>query len=190
MSPTQSLISVEEYLSTSYRPDCDFVDGQVLERNMGETPHGNLQMFFGWYLFNHRDEWRVDASSEQRIEVAPFKFRIPDVCLISYDAPYERVLRTPPVLCIEILSIMDRMKSIQERLDDYSRMGVQCSWVIDPWRGTAFAAGPDAILHEVGSHKGQPILAVPNTPISIAVDDIFAELERLEKRPKSKSSER
>ena len=27
-----TLVSVEEYLATSYPPDCDYVDGQVLER--------------------------------------------------------------------------------------------------------------------------------------------------------------
>lgn len=39
MSATPLLIPVEEYLSTAYRPDCDYVDGEVLERNVGETPH-------------------------------------------------------------------------------------------------------------------------------------------------------
>jgi len=29
-------ISVEEYLSTVYDPDCEYVDGEVLQRNMGE----------------------------------------------------------------------------------------------------------------------------------------------------------
>jgi len=28
-------ISLEEYLNTCYRPDCDYVDGEVLERNFG-----------------------------------------------------------------------------------------------------------------------------------------------------------
>lgn len=41
--PAETLISVEEYLATSYRPDCDYVDGQVLERNLGEWEHGSLQ---------------------------------------------------------------------------------------------------------------------------------------------------
>ena len=29
-------ISVSEYLSTSYRPDCDYVDEVIVERNVGE----------------------------------------------------------------------------------------------------------------------------------------------------------
>jgi len=34
MSST-TLISVQEYIATSYRPDCDYVDGEVRERNLG-----------------------------------------------------------------------------------------------------------------------------------------------------------
>ena len=40
---TVAVVSIEEYLSTSYRPDCDYVDGEVRERNLGEYPHSNLQ---------------------------------------------------------------------------------------------------------------------------------------------------
>lgn len=36
-------MSVREYLSTSYRPDCGYVDGVVLERNVGEWDHARLQ---------------------------------------------------------------------------------------------------------------------------------------------------
>jgi hypothetical protein len=38
------LISVEEYLSECYEPDCDYVDGRVEERNFGEWTHGRLQL--------------------------------------------------------------------------------------------------------------------------------------------------
>ncbi len=33
---TSELMSVREYLSTPYRPDRDYVDGVVLEQNVGE----------------------------------------------------------------------------------------------------------------------------------------------------------
>ncbi len=35
---------VEKYLRTIYRPDCDYIDGEVLERNVGEIDHSRLQM--------------------------------------------------------------------------------------------------------------------------------------------------
>jgi hypothetical protein len=30
-----TLVPVEEYLSTNYDPDCEYVDGQIVERNLG-----------------------------------------------------------------------------------------------------------------------------------------------------------
>jgi hypothetical protein len=32
----ETLVSIEEYLGTAYLPDCDYVDGSVEERNLGE----------------------------------------------------------------------------------------------------------------------------------------------------------
>lgn len=174
---TAVLIPVEEYLRTVYRPDCDYVDGEVLERNMGEMPHARLQGFFGWYFRSHEDEWRIEVLSEQRVQVAAKRYRIPDVMLAGIPNPDPLIVRTPPILCVEILSSEDRMKRVQERLDDYASMGVQAMWVVDPWRGTAFFAGGDGVLREVKDR-----LTVPGTEIGIGVEEIFAELERLEKR--------
>ena len=43
-------IPISEYLNTSYRPDREYVDGALLERNVGEYSHsrtqGRLLVFF------------------------------------------------------------------------------------------------------------------------------------------------
>src|ERR1035437_1288050 len=39
---TSSLVSVDEYLSASYRPDCDYVDGVLLGRNVGRFNHATF----------------------------------------------------------------------------------------------------------------------------------------------------
>src|SRR5579863_5378854 len=41
--PSRTLVSVDEYLHTSYHPDCDYVDGDIVERNVGELDHSELQ---------------------------------------------------------------------------------------------------------------------------------------------------
>ena len=61
---TRSLVSVSEYLSTSYRPDCDYVDGVVLERNLGEYDHGRLQGELLAYFHARRGEWGIRAVPE------------------------------------------------------------------------------------------------------------------------------
>jgi hypothetical protein len=40
-----TLTSLAEYLSTTYHPDRDYVDGQLEERNDGEFEHAAIQAF-------------------------------------------------------------------------------------------------------------------------------------------------
>ncbi len=37
--PAAIAIPLSEYLGTSYRPDCDYLEGELLERNVGELDH-------------------------------------------------------------------------------------------------------------------------------------------------------
>jgi len=177
MATTPVLISVDEYLSTVYRPDCDYIDGEVLERNMGEKPHARLQTFFVRYFAPFERKWNVETLPEQRTRISERRYRIPDVALVPLNDDEPLIVASPPLLCIEILSSKDRIRKVQERIVDYANLGVQTSWVIDPWRRIAYTAGPDAVLHPT-----EGILTVPGTDISIEVSAIFAEVERHQKR--------
>ena len=130
--PTGALVSVEEYLNTSYDPDCDYVDGRVVERNLGELDHSSLQTEISYYFRTRRDEWRVYAFVEQRVQVSPTRFRVPDICVTVGPKPTEQIFRTPPFLAIEILSKKDRKRDVLEKVDDYIRFGVPYVWVVDP----------------------------------------------------------
>jgi Uma2 family endonuclease len=137
-----SIVSVYEYLSTSYRPDCDYVDGVVLERHLGEYDHARLQGAIFAYFYNRRKEWGIIVVPEQRVQVSPTRFRVPDVCVIVDEGPPGQIFRTPPLICIEILSRDDRLFEMQERIDDYLTFGVPYVWILDPgrrkaWRCTA-----------------------------------------------------
>jgi Uma2 family endonuclease len=173
LTSTPVLIPLEEYLNTTYHPDRDYIDGVTQERNMGETPHGRLQGFFTSYVFNRRDQWRVEALPEQRVQITSSRYRIPDVCLISYDAPDELIIRTPPVLCIEVLSREDRMTEIMERVNDYLALGVPTVWIVDPWSQRAYSVDPTGTLRPESE-----TLRVPNTAIQVPVPELFAELTR------------
>ena len=67
--PQTEFVSVREYLSTSYRPDCDYVDGRIEERNVGEFEHALLQTLLGQAFMNNRDAWGVLALQEQILMV-------------------------------------------------------------------------------------------------------------------------
>jgi hypothetical protein len=59
---TGTLVSLAEYLRTSYDPDCDFVEGEVRERNVGKRKHSYAQgEILSW--FNRRkDLLRLQAA--------------------------------------------------------------------------------------------------------------------------------
>lgn len=35
-------VSLEEYLNTSYRPDVEYIDGELQQRNVGEIEHAKM----------------------------------------------------------------------------------------------------------------------------------------------------
>jgi len=127
-----TLIPLEEYLRTSYRPDRDYVDGELLERNVGEEYHSYLQIEIGAYLIARKKLWDIQAYSEQRVQVSARRFRIPDICVTLGGRSSEQIFITPPYLCIEILSKDDTMESMQERIDDYLNFGVPFVWIVNP----------------------------------------------------------
>jgi Putative restriction endonuclease len=93
-------ISVSEYLSTCYRPDCDYVDGEVLERNVGEYDHARLQAILLAYFFNREKQWGIHVVPEQRVQVSRTRFRVPDVCVLAGGKPAEQIftIRAPSAL--------------------------------------------------------------------------------------------
>jgi Uma2 family endonuclease len=121
---SSTLISVNEYLKNSYRPDCDYVDGRIEERNAGEHDHSVLQAELIFGFGKHQQEWNIEVLPEQRVQVSPTRFRVPDVCLVSLDQPVEQIITHPPLACIEILSPEDTIRRMQERVEDYRQFGV------------------------------------------------------------------
>jgi Uma2 family endonuclease len=167
--PARTLISVEEYLRTSYRPDCDYVDGEVVERNLGEWDHSSLQGAIIVYFWNRYRKDGVIAVPEQRVQVKPTRFRIPDVCVVLGE-PGEKILTKPPFLCIEVLSPEDRMSRVEERIADYFAMGVPYVWVLDPETKQAYTATPAEGLREIKSG----VLATDNPALEMQLSEIFA----------------
>lgn len=42
-----SAVLLERYLHTSYRPDREFIDNRIIERNVGEFPHSRMMALLG-----------------------------------------------------------------------------------------------------------------------------------------------
>ena len=167
-----ALLSIEEYLSTSYHPDRDFVDGILGERNAGEFDHSHLQIALGAWFFNHRAEWKIRVSSEYRTRVSPSRIRIPDISIIPEDGVKEKVRVTAPLLCIEILSPEDRLPRVVVRLQDFLKMGVKNIWLIDPIERAAFTYTASGLLM-----VETPRLTIENSPLYLDLPEIFSALD-------------
>ncbi len=126
------LISMEEYLCSSYEPDLEFVDGMLEEKCMGTWEHGFLQAVITAWFVNHRAEWKIDVVNEYRTRTSKTRVRLPDICVVRQGRPVEQVGVTAPLLCIEILSPEDRPGRVMRRLDDFVAMGVENLWILDP----------------------------------------------------------
>jgi Uma2 family endonuclease len=166
------LVPVEEYLRTTYHPDCDYVDGEVLERNVGEHDHSDLQSELVYYFRSRRKQWRLHAVVEQRVQVAPTRFRVPDVCVMKGGGPYPAIFREPPFICIEVLSKKDSLVSTQKRIDDYLKFGVNYVWVFDPTDRRAWTYSLE------GSREVKDgVLRTENPAIEVLLAEVFAGLD-------------
>ncbi len=163
-------VALAEYMNASYRPDREYVDGEVLERNVGKNEHSRLQILLGSWFVRLEDEWNVAAFTEQRVQVSPTRVRIPDVLLVPL-APHPDVFVDPPILVVEILSPDDSYAETQRRADDYFKMGVETVWIIDPVNRTGRVCVGKAWIES-------ETLQVTGTAIWVSLPDIFSRLDR------------
>jgi Uma2 family endonuclease len=161
-----TLVSMQEHLHTSYSPDREFVDGVVAERNVGERPHSRVQSNLITGFYRHHPQ--LDVWPGQRILTTPTRARIPDIC-VTTDDPGVDVFQTPPLICVEILSLDDRVQDLLERLRESATMGVPHLWVIDPRARQAFTYS-DSSLKVVNG----PVLTAGE--ISIPLEEVFHRL--------------
>jgi Uma2 family endonuclease len=166
-------VPLSEYLHTTYDPDREWVAGELKERNLGEPPHASVQLFFSTFFAARRRELGIRVYPELRVQVSVDRYRVPDVVVQRSGDPAEAIVTVAPLLCIEVLARDDRASDLQEKIDDYLRMGVTTVWVIDPRLRTAVMVDASGLQERVEE------LTVPGTAIRIPRGDVFAELDEL-----------
>ena len=164
-----TLTLVEEYLTTIYEPDREYLDGELVERNMGEAEHGGLQGILVGWLFAKRKDFGIHVFPELRLQVAPRRYRVPDI-LVTTTRVKGRIVTEPPFLCIEILSPEDRAGRLEAKIDDYLAMGVEHIWVIDPRSKNAWS------YTQQGKREAALVLTTCGPDIRVPVGELFAEL--------------
>jgi Uma2 family endonuclease len=125
-------VPIEVYLSSSYEPDAEYVDGVIEERPMGEFDHSSWQHAIELWFAQHAKKWGIRVRPELRIQVSAGNFRVPDVTVLDRNLPIEQVITHPPIAVFEILSPEDTVTRMMTKLADYERMGIQTILVLDP----------------------------------------------------------
>jgi Uma2 family endonuclease len=170
---SEELWTVREYLSTSWSPDREYVDGRIEERNLGEKGHSIIQRYLTVLFALKRAEWGVEVFPELRTQIAARNFRVPDVLVVRAGEPFQRYLTHPPLVAAEILSPEDTLRAMQEKAAQYRSFGIENVWIVDPEPRLAYRY-TSAGLEQVQTGE----LTVPETQIRVVLNEMFAELDR------------
>jgi Uma2 family endonuclease len=170
MAVTPALVPVDEYLRTTYEADCEYLDGEIVERNMGEPDHAGLQGLIASWLAARRKQLGIHVFPEMRVQVASTRFRVPDIAVTTHKIK-TRILREPPFLCVEILSPEDRASRMEAKIDEYLNFGVPHVWLIDPRGKRAWSYTRE------GKREVATVLATGDPKIELPILDLFSELD-------------
>jgi Uma2 family endonuclease len=132
MSATH-LVSVEEYLHSTYEPDAEYVEGKIVHRSMPQKPHSKVQGYFYRTLYElaHPLGYEVWVDQRIRTQAEPRRYRVPDVCVTSGEPP-EDIFTEPPFLCVEVLSPDDAAVELRTKIHECLVFGVTHVWIVDP----------------------------------------------------------
>lgn len=166
-------MTVEQYLRTSFEgPDREFLDGEVVERNMGELPHGLVQGELVFLLRRLSPDFGLTVVPEIRLQISPTRFRVADLAAWRAGPIGTRIPTVPPFLAVEILSTEDRLTRMQPKIQEYLRLGVEHVWIVDPDERSALSytpAAPAGVLVDV--------LRTDDPPIEIRLADLLQVLD-------------
>ena len=132
------LMDVSDYLRTSFEgPDCEYLDGEIVERNMDEIPHSDVQSNLIGLLRQLRSRLGLRVMPEIRIQISPTRYRVADLAVWRSDEIGTGIPTVAPFLVVEILSPEDRMVRMLPKIQEYLSIGVEWIWIVDPQEQSA-----------------------------------------------------
>lgn len=132
MATTTAPISIDEYLKTPHEPGCEYVDGELIPKEMPTNVHAVLQACIIGLLFRYHQAGVCELAAEQSVRVRQEAVLIPDICALRRGHGESGIITQPALLCIEILSLTDRFAYTIKKCDEYLRWGVPACWIFDP----------------------------------------------------------
>jgi Uma2 family endonuclease len=145
--PIPAILSVDEYLNSSYRPDMEYVDGVLVERGMPTIAHSLLQKILIQRFGKYERTLRFQPLPEVRTQIVErARYRIPDVMLCPRPLPTGKVMTSVPWAVIEILSPDDKLPEQLGRFRDYQQIGVRHVVLLDPEQLVAYRFEDGSLL--------------------------------------------
>jgi Uma2 family endonuclease len=161
----KTAISAAEYEHTSFPGvDCEFRDGELLERTMPDYLHGRTQALLSAFFIALRKKLSVFACVETRMKLREGLYLIPDVAVFWPSAP-DLIPDSPPLVAIEVLSQDDRLAAVRQKLQEYRSWGVPHVWLVDPHSRRLYTC--DAGLTEVTS------FSISELDVELGLAEIF-----------------
>ncbi|HTS77251.1 MAG TPA: Uma2 family endonuclease [Bryobacteraceae bacterium] len=123
---TKELITPQQYLSTHFEREPEYVHGELVEKSLPTKSHSRIQQRLSVLLD------RVGCCyPELRVQIADDAFRIPGIALFETE-PAGEVPNSPPLLIIEIASPDDKMHDLLEKFEEYRAWGVPHICMVEP----------------------------------------------------------
>jgi Uma2 family endonuclease len=168
---TSTAVPVEEYLRTTYHPDMEYVDGQLVLRHVGDRFHSRLQALIAMTLGTRERERRFRVFTELRVQVSDEpRYRIPDICVKALPHQATPVLIRPD-LVIEVVSPGDEVAEMLTKIGDYLAAGIPHIWVVDPYERTLVEADQSGIRRPAAQTLATPLVG------EIAFAPLFQQLD-------------
>ncbi len=162
-----TLVSVDEYLRTSYKPACEYRDGVLTQKSWPARKHSLVQS----QVLKLVDSFAgFVACPELTMRLRAGRYLVPDVAVLSRDRIQDPYPTEPVHLCVDILSPDERLSQVIAKAEECHNWGVPMVWILNPEEQTALEFSPNR-LHEVPLDG-----SLTASPISIPVREIFAVL--------------
>jgi Uma2 family endonuclease len=169
MTAESTLVSVEKYLRTNYKPACDYIDGVLHQKPMPTRKHGSTQARLAQLINECSPD--LDAETEVNVRIREGKYLVPDLIVQERDRIQDPYPSEPVYLCVEVLSPDDRLSVVVSKCEDYAAWGVQTSWIVDPESQRAWEYSSRQLLVEVPAAG-----SLQAGTISIPLADVFSVL--------------
>jgi Uma2 family endonuclease len=165
-------ISVEEYLSNPAYEHHEYVDGEVVERNVGTTKHGSVASRCVFKLI----EWMLShpgglVSVEQHCRLSDgvgYCYRVPDVAYISHHTN-EPFIQGAPDFAVEVRSPKDAISDQLKKFDEYFANGCKLGWLFIPEEEAVWVLAPGEplkVFSKFDTLTGFELLPEFSSPVS------------------------